>query len=514
MREINHAPLLYNGGMRGRFVAIRRVAVRTIMRVRAVEPRFIYLRERFAVRDGSPHRAFIADERRVAEGQAHGFSGTEVIQPVFALGQIARAGIKLERAVFERAVRAENNGPARRDERVNSRGFCVGKLYAVRQHERFEGRKIVARLDDFEIDMRLEQHLMQPFVGMAVAAKIDAQRRRALRGIAPRFDGLQRAVGMADDAVGFHIHFAARRHLIADAAFCAVRRHEQHLVFERVRVFIAAEFTPFGVEFTCHAQVFLILIAAHEACARRHLVVAAPGGGQVFHFVMRLPGMIFGAVNLRTAGVEKQRRVRMLFVQDFVASGHEAQVAAAIVFFRIGAVFRIKPFRAHPLEAIGTIADVIQIDDIVKQAVQMLVTVDDFARKRVDMLGVIAAGAEQMPRAERTRIVRRGVRVDVAHANGAVFIPHAPFGVGFRIQRGKADGDIHRRGYADFVRCVHHCARQVETGGHRRMRRTDFRRVIANAVMTFGEDCDRVQIALAQRLLELRFVELRAHAGN
>ena len=144
----------------------------------------------------------------------------------------------------------------------------------------------------------------------------------------------------------------------------------------------------------------------------------------------------------------------------------------------------------------------------------MLVTVDDFARKHVDMLGVIAAGAEQMPRAERTRIVRLGVRVDVAHANGAVFIPHAPFGVGFRIQRGKADGDIYRRGYADFVRCVHQRACQVETCGHRRMRRTDLRRVIANAVMTFGEDCDRVQIALAQRLLELRFVKLRAHAGN
>ena len=360
--------------------------------------------------------------------------------------------------------------------------------------------------------MALEQHIVKALVALVAPAQIHAQRRRRAGRIRPRLDGLERAVGMADDAVGLHVHFAVGRHLIAHAALRAVHRHGERFIFERVGILIAAKLAPAGMEFARHAQI-LLGIAAHEAGARRHFVIAAPCGGQILHLEMRLAVQIFRTIDLRAA-VEEDRGLGVLFAQYAPALSHEMQMRAAVVFLRVALVVRIHARRLHAGQAVRAVAGPVEEHDVVEQAVQIGVAVAHLARNVIDMLCVIAAQAQMIPCAGGARIVGAGVRIGAVVALHAVFIAHAPFGMPFRIQHRPARRDIDGRGHTDFMRGLDHRAGEIEAGLHRGVLRAHARGIVAIAVMALGEHSDRVDVSFLQRGLKLRLVKPAPHAGN
>ncbi len=87
-----------------------------------------------------------------------------------------------------------------------------------------------------------------------------------------------------------------------------------------------------------------------------------------------------------------------------------------------------------------------------------------------------------------------------------------PFRMGLPGQLIPHDGGIDRRANAGLVAGRQHLAQQIAL--ELRVRRADCGRVIAQAVVALGEDCDRVDTRGLERAHELGRVEIGADAGD
>ena len=299
-----------------------------------------------------------------------------------------QAAVDLEFPVLYQTVPNEQNLSA-----MLQIGLQAFQLLLVQDRSAREDHRVkageTAVPDHLKIDLAFQQDHGQSDIVVHAFRQPDADRRRADAAVAIGLDALQIAVRIADIFVGLHVHFAGIKQMIPNRASGAIDRHCCSLVFQRLFALKAAELPPFKMELPRHSKVELAG-AAKEGRVEWHFIIAAPDRRQILDLIVRLIWVVLRRHDIRAAGVEKDRRVRMPFVQDLARFFHKINVLALIIGGCIRIQLRVKPKRAHSAPAFITIARLALKAYVEEQAVQLFEAGADLLQDGVKMRAIAA----------------------------------------------------------------------------------------------------------------------------